>query len=87
MAADMSLEDVGERLRVTRGFVHQVETGRRAAPRDFVRHAARIFGGSPDVLCLWAGHLPGHVATLLEYEPDLVLKIAEASRKKRRRRR
>jgi DNA modification methylase/transcriptional regulator with XRE-family HTH domain len=78
-AAGVTLSALASRLKVTKGYLSRLETGKTLPSADMVVRIATILGTSPTVLSVLAGQLPADVQEILLSHPVEALDLLRES--------
>ena len=68
-AAGLSLATLAAKLKVTKGYLSRLESGKARPSVAMVGRIAKIIGANPDPLCILAGYLPTDVKNILAQHP------------------
>ncbi len=69
MAAGLSLVALSARVKVTKGYLSRLESGKAVPSASMVQRIARVIGVDPDPLFILAGYLPSDVEQILYDHP------------------
>jgi len=78
-AAGVTLSALASRLKVSKGYLSRLETGKTLPSADMVVRIAKILGTSPTVLSVLAGQLPADVQEILQNHPVDALDLLRES--------
>ena len=69
MAAGLSLAVLSRKLKVTKGYLSRLESGKATPSEKMVGRIAKVIGADPDPLYILAGYLPSDVEEILYQHP------------------
>jgi site-specific DNA-methyltransferase (adenine-specific) len=69
LAAGLSLVTLADKLKVTKGYLSRLESGKAAPSVRMVERIAEVIGADPDPLYVLAGYLPADVRQILNQNP------------------
>jgi site-specific DNA-methyltransferase (adenine-specific) len=69
VAAGLSLVALSVKLKVTKGYLSRLESGKAVPSASMVQRIAKAIGADPDPLFILAGHVPSDVKQILYHHP------------------
>ena len=74
-AAGMTLENLASRLKVTKGYLSRLESGKAVPSVSMIQKVAAVLGLDAATLSVRAGQLPSEVQKMLREHPDEALRL------------